>query len=321
MRKLLLILLCLTSVNGFSQIKAFRDTVKNGYNFWLYNPVSSDSVERPLIIFLHGNSLCGSDLNRVRRYGCIDAVQKGMKIDAYIIAPQNPGGAWKPSRVKNIVDWVQTNYAVDTNRVYVVGMSLGGYGTLDYAGTYSSSVAAAVALCGGSTLKNVDSLARVPLWIMHGTADRAVSIKESKRVVDALKSKGDTSLLRFDAMAGLSHSALARVFYLPELYDWLFSHSRADTTFSTQQVINSTTLKQAYASIDKSAAKPQIIDAGSFVGGKAQATTTSGKIHIIKKGDTLSAIAKRYGTSVSKLCQNNSISAKSILRLGQKISL
>lgn len=92
----------------------------------------------------------------------------------------------------------KNNYSMDSTRVYVIGMSLGGYGTLDFTGTYPNKVAAAMALCGGCTLKDKTGLGKVPLWIIHGTADRAVSIKESKVVVDELKQTNNDKRLKFD---------------------------------------------------------------------------------------------------------------------------
>jgi len=218
-------------------LTAFRGTIEDGYNFWFYVPPSScdsmknDSVKimKPLIIFLHGRSLCGKNLYTVRRYGCIDAIERGLNIDAYIISPQNPGEAWKPSKIIKLLDWSKEHHDIDTNRVYVVGMSLGGYGTIDFVGTYPEKVTAAIALCGGGTLSDFCGLSKLPLWIIHGTADRSVPVAQSQRVVDAMINCGDTSLLRFDWLKGVNHTRLARTFYLPEMYEWLFSHSMDDS--------------------------------------------------------------------------------------------
>jgi predicted peptidase len=73
----------------------------------------------------------------------------------------------------DVFDWVKRNYPCDTTRVYVLGMSLGGYGTMDVCGTYPDRIAAGMALCGGTTLKDVSGLGELPFWIIHGTADRA----------------------------------------------------------------------------------------------------------------------------------------------------
>ena len=120
---------------------------------------------------------------------------------------------------------MQRHYTFNPQRVYVIGMSLGGYGTLDFAQTYPQKVAAAMALCGGSTLRNYQNLGQLPLWIIHGTADTAVKVEESQKVVDAMKQMRADSRLRYDWIRGASHGDLARFFYLSDTYDWLFLHT------------------------------------------------------------------------------------------------
>lgn len=227
-------LLCLAlhvaAQNAHGTMQAKRGAVSDGYNFWVYTPEDYEdgSHPMPLVIFLHGRSLCGTDLNRVKRYGVLDAIEKGKIVPAFVLAPQNPGNPWSPRKINNCLEWMKSHYNIDTTRVYVLGMSLGGYGTMDFAGTYPEKVAAAMALCGGSTLKDFKKLGTVPLWIMHGTADRAVGVGESKRVVKALQDLGSTELLRYTWFEGGSHGLLARLFYLQKTYDWLFTHSLKD---------------------------------------------------------------------------------------------
>ena len=171
------------------QLAAMKNVVDGGYNFWLYAPKEyvTEGHRVPVIIFLHGASLCGRNMQRVRRYGLLHAIQQGRYYPCMVIAPQNPGGAWRPDKIARVLDWVEARHDVDTTRVYVIGMSLGGYGTLDFAGTYPDRVAAAMALCGGSTLKDFSGLGRIPLWILHGTADRAVPLSQSETVVKAIE--------------------------------------------------------------------------------------------------------------------------------------
>lgn len=237
MKKTIIIIICIVSfLNADAQItpkgsfNENRGVIPNGYNFWMYVPdeYMEDNHPLPLIIFLHGASLCGNNMNRVRRYGVLDAIDKGKIIPTFVIAPQNPGGAWKPEKLNEILEWAKANYKVDTTRVYVLGMSLGGYGTLDFVGKYPEKIAAAMALCGGCSLNNIEGLGKVPLWIMHGTSDRAVSISQSKKIVNSLKEKGMDKLLRYDWLKGGSHGILARLFYLQKTYDWLIGHSLAD---------------------------------------------------------------------------------------------
>ncbi len=251
---LFFILLLVSAVISDAKLSSLKNKVDNGYNFWFYEPdsIAVDSLgekeKKPIIIFLHGASLCGRNLNKVLRYGTVHAVKGGRAIDAYILAPQNPGGAWNPQRINNLLDWAIGHHHVDTNRVYVLGMSLGGYGTIDYAATYPERVAAAMALCGGGSVKDYCGLTEVPLWIIHGTADRAVSVNQSRKVVDAMVACGDTTRLIYDEWKGANHGRLARLFYMAETYDWLMSHTLADSTRSVNRdiKIENSDLNNAY---------------------------------------------------------------------------
>lgn len=251
---LLIFAVCLTARAQYDLLSAKRNVIPGNYNFWVYTPEDYyySQEQTPLVIFLHGASLCGRDLNRVLRYGPIDAVKMGREIPALIVAPQNPGGAWKPSKLNELLEWMKQNYSFDHRRVYVLGMSLGGYGTLDFAGTYPEKIAAAMALCGGSLLKDYTGLGKLPLWIAHGTADRAIPIKMSKVVVNAMQKQGIDKRLRFDWLPGASHGALARYFYSNKTYEWLFSHSLDDPDRPVDMVIDitQTDLKQAYRDIE-----------------------------------------------------------------------
>ena len=264
-----IIILCLSLLSvhtAFAQydfLRPVKDSIPGGYDFWVYTPqdyyYSLDST--PVIIFLHGRSLCGRNLNRVKRYGPLDAIVKGRQIDALVLVPQNPGGSWKPDKINDVLEWTKKHYPMDSTRVYVIGMSLGGYGTLDFAGTYPDKVAAAMALCGGSTLKDVSGLGELPLWIMHGTADRAVPIKQSKVVVEQLKKEGKDKRLRYDWLKGASHGALARILYMTKTYDWLFSHSLIDKKRPVNKEIDidKSDLSKAYNDMISGAPDPEIV--------------------------------------------------------------
>lgn len=243
-------------MTSFAQdFKAHQGTVSNSYNFWFRDPetVHDPRAHFPLLIFLHGQSLCGNNLSRVRKYGPIDAVARGCNIDCYIMAPQNPGGSWNPEKIWRIVEWAQKNYSVDTTRIFVYGMSLGGYGTIDMAAAYPDKIAAAMAMCGGGTSKTLGNLSKVPLWILHGTADRAVPVSASDRVVEAIKATGDASRLIYSRMPGVDHGRLARMFYRLQTYDWLFSHCLKDENREVNRNFSVTNadLQNAYQDLGK----------------------------------------------------------------------
>lgn len=240
-------------------LKANRGTVAGSYNFWFYEPDSAGVEAKPLVIFLHGASLCGNNLDRVRRYGTIDAIERGRHLDAYVMAPQNPGGSWSPSKIMKIVEWAESNHLIDSTRIYVLGMSLGGYGTLDFAAAYPHKVAAAMAFCGGATSKDLANLGEVPLWIVHGTADRAVGVGESDRVVRAIRdSESHGSRLLYNREAGMNHSKPARFFYMQETYDWLMSHSLSQPGRPVSDAFDITERSaKAYANLNHQA-KPKV---------------------------------------------------------------
>lgn len=212
----------------FAELSAQLSAVKGKtkYNFWINLP--HDSIlnsKPPILIFLHGKSLSGTDLERVRKYGVLHEMDKGRKIPAIVVAPQVVSGHWVPSKVLEILKYVQEKYDTDSSRIYVCGMSLGGYGTLHFAGEYASEITAAVALCGGGNTKDGCNLSTIPLWIQHGNADKAVPISESEKMVEAIRKCGGSKLI-YTAINGADHGDLEKVFRSDEMYDWLFSKIR-----------------------------------------------------------------------------------------------
>lgn len=284
---LLLLLIAAPSANA-SSLTAQRSVVKDGYNYWFYNP---DDVEvdepKPVIIFLHGASLCGNDLNKVKRYGTIDAIEKGRKLDAFVIAPQNPGGSWKPEKVMNILDYVSDNYNIDYDRVYVLGMSLGGYGTIDVAATYPDRIAAAIAMCGGASVRDINGLNQVPLWIIHGTADNAVSVSQSDKVVNTLNSLskgGKAPRLTYNRVPGMNHSQPARMFYLAESYDWLMGHSLKDRNRAIKPTFAiAEKMKSAYSDL-RSSGKKRAVAAGKSKVSKSKKGKSTAKAKTRRTG-------------------------------------
>lgn len=237
------------------KMAAMTNKVSNGYDFWLYAPQAyfdQPNEKFPVVIYLHGARLCGRGLRSFHKYLTLDAIAKGRDIETMVIAPQNPGGGWKPERLNNVLEWVVNNYNVDTTRIYVVGMSLGGYGAMDFVGTYPHKIAAAMALCGGCTLSDVQGLGTLPFWIIHGTADRAVTVGQSKKVVNALKEQGNDKLLRYDWLPGANHGQLARIYYLEQTYQWLFSHTLNDNPRQVNRdiVINLNVMSNAYKGLN-----------------------------------------------------------------------
>ena len=252
-----------TAKAQYDFLRPVKGEIPGGYDFWVYTPTDYYySLETtPVVMFLHGASLCSKDMNRSRRYGPLDAIVRGRQIDALVIVPQNPGGAWNPDKLNDILEWTKKNYAMDSTRVYVLGMSLGGYGTMDFAAAYPDKIAAAMALCGGCYAKDKSGLGRLPLWIIHGTGGRAVPVKQSQTVVKQLQDTNNDKRLRFDWLRGASHGALARILYMRKTFEWLFSHSTADPGRPVRPdiTIDNSDLKKAYNDMKRGVPSPEII--------------------------------------------------------------
>ncbi len=213
---------------GFTQLEAIRNQAE--YPFLLHLPEDSILKSKPpILIFLHGRSLSGNNLDLVKKYGVIHEIEKGRNISAIVVAPQVPAGkSWEPEKVLTVLQFVQRTFNTDTNRVYVAGMSLGGYGTLQFAGAYPEIVTAAVALCGGGNPNDGCDLATVPLWIQHGNKDSAVPISESDKIVNAIKNCNGGENLKYTVVKGANHGDLEKVFRTDEMYNWLFQYTKAD---------------------------------------------------------------------------------------------
>jgi predicted peptidase len=224
LKPLYIALFILTSTFGFSQLKTIKN--KTTYPFWINVPEKESTEKQPILIFLHGKSLSGTDLNRVRRYGVLRAMDKGRKIPAIVVAPQVAKGNWNPDKVLEVLDYVKKNYNVDESRIYVCGMSLGGYGTLHFAGKYADKITAAVAICGGGNVKDGCKLATIPLWIQHGDVDYIVPMSESKKVVDAIKKCDEKADVTLTIIKGGNHGNVERLFHEDAMYDCLFQQKR-----------------------------------------------------------------------------------------------
>ena len=224
LKQLYIALFILSSAFGFSQLKTI--TNKTTYPFWINVPEKESTEKQPVLIFLHGKSLSGTDLNRVRRYGVLRAMDKGRKIPAIVVAPQLAKGSWNPDNVLEVLEYVKKNYNVDESRIYVCGMSLGGYGTLHFAGKYADKITAAVAICGGGNVSDGCKLGTIPLWIQHGDKDYIVPVSESQKVVNAIRKCNEKAKLISTIIKGGNHGSVENIFHQDAMYNWLFEQKR-----------------------------------------------------------------------------------------------
>jgi predicted peptidase len=192
------------------------------YNYLVYYPddyFTDTTKTYPFLLFLHGRSLTGNNLEMIKSYGVIYEAIRGRKLPFVVVAPQSRGGGWDSHKLMDLVRYAQSKYRVDSCRTYVTGMSMGGYGAWHLAGDYPDKFAAVAPVCGGGNPKHASNLVNVPTWVFHGSKDRAVPISESTKMVDAILAKNGNKI-KFTVYKQYGHSELAHVYNLDELYDW-----------------------------------------------------------------------------------------------------
>ncbi len=241
-----------------SGVSSHIGEVEGGYNYILYTPADTTGP-LPLIIALHSRSACGADLQSVDYFGTIDALESGMGIDAYVVAPQCVDPRWDAERVMRVAEHVAGKCRVDTNRISAIGMSMGGNGVADLAAAYPDRIAAAIILSGGATKGDVTGLSELPLWIIRGTDDREEAIRRTDEMVAAIRQQDSTRVI-YSKVNGLDHRQHERILYMPYFYEWLISHNlqQPGRPISPGREVTAKQLKKAYNGLklrDGSAAK------------------------------------------------------------------
>ncbi len=201
----------------------------------------------PLVIFLHGAGERGSDnLISLKHAASEFADPERRKLyPAYVVIPQCPTDhKWSEvdwsqetssqpetasdslQSVKELLDEMIDQAGVDKDRVYLTGLSMGGYGTWDAIGRYPNFFAAAAPICGGGDPKMVNQFKKLPIWCFHGAKDDAVKPIRSQAMVEALKAVG--SNVKYTEYPEAGHDSWSETYANPEFYQWLFAQRRSN---------------------------------------------------------------------------------------------
>src|SRR3954469_25020658 len=194
----------------------------------LYRPKGYDDERRwPLIVFLHGAGECGDDLDLVKRHGPPRLVESGRDLPFLIAAPQSRRGGWAVGALDRWLDEVVAGSRVDEERVYLTGISMGGFGTWAWAASRPDRFAAIAPICGGSDPAWADRLKGLPIWAFHGARDRIVPPEYSEVMVAALRRVGAD--VRYTLYPEAEHDSWTRTYADPALYEWLLQQHRPAT--------------------------------------------------------------------------------------------
>ena len=178
----------------------------------------------PLMLFLHGAGESGNDLMKVKIHGPPKLVETKGPFPFILVSPQSPGRGWNPDVLNALVDSVIREYRVDKDRVYLTGLSMGGYGTWALAAAHPEKFAALAPICGGGNPADAAKLAKLPIWVFHGAKDPVVPLKRSEEMVEALKAAGGDP--KFTVYPEAQHDSWTETYNNPEFYEWLLAQKR-----------------------------------------------------------------------------------------------
>lgn len=198
----------------------------SGYHYLLYLPPDYDMQNTwPLILFLHGAGERGDDLERVKKLGIARVIEDTDYFPFIGVSPQCPRGRyWYPPLLKSLLKNVFANYNVDMRRIYLTGVSMGGYGTWRLAAEMPETFAAIAPICGGGEPSTAPLLKDIPAWVFHGAKDDVVPISESRKMVEALESCGGN--VRFTVYPDAGHDSWTETYENPKLFKWFQSHRK-----------------------------------------------------------------------------------------------
>ncbi len=236
----------------------FYDTQSgNTLPYRLYIPKDYTPTKKyPIILFLHGAGETGTDNARqLNNLNSMFEYNGDIVSEAFILCPQSAGW-WDLDRDRqndnngslgsavHLLKEIMQKYSCDSNRVYVTGLSMGGYATWDLLERFGDMFAAGVPICGGGNHYNGAAYVDIPIMIYHGTADTTVSFSNSKRMYDAIVQAGGQKV-GFIQLEGYGHNTWDYAFADREMFYWMFAQNKAFDTTATYEYADRFSIKDA----------------------------------------------------------------------------
>ena len=223
------------------------------YGFFVYIPGGYDQTDQkyPLIVFLHGAGECGNsqddpdNLNQVLANGpprLINHDSWDPAVPFIVVSPQCHDSGWNTQKIHEFTAYIINQYRIRTDRIYVTGLSMGGYGTFSYIGSYGddSCAAAAVPICGGGNTAQAEQFRNIPLWAFHGLEDKTVVPENSINMVNAINAENPAVRAKLTVYPGVYHDSWSRTYdgtgmgtesedYDPfdtDIFDWMLQYRK-----------------------------------------------------------------------------------------------
>ena len=225
--------------------KRYFNTSSDSLLFRFLKPETTDSFKKhPLVIFLHGAGERGNDNEAQLFHGSTLFTDKynSKEYPCFVVFPQCPKYKrwvevdWTADShqmpiestdllrsLMELTEVLKKTYAIDSNRIYVMGLSMGGFGTWDLISRFPDKFAAAIPICGGGDENMAERLVDIPLWAFHGDRDRIVKTLRTRNMIEAINGLGGKA--KYTEYTETGHLCWSKAFVETELLDWLFSHS------------------------------------------------------------------------------------------------
>ncbi len=210
-------------------------------DYLLFLPKDYDAKKQwPLILFLHGAGERGNDVWRADIHGPTKYIAAHPDFPFILVAPVCRGGDehWSDETTAALLDSTVKKYKVDRSRVYLTGLSMGGYGAWSLAIAHPEKFAAVIPICGGGdtlhlalarlnylTPKTTAELKSLAVWAFHGAKDTVIPLSESEHMISALKALGAKDV-KLTVYPNAEHNSWEETYNNPEIYDWLLAHKR-----------------------------------------------------------------------------------------------
>lgn len=220
------LLFILFSTAGLTQQTPRSFTRETRYLLFLPDGYESDTSKHwPLMLFLHGSGERGTDIEKVKVNGPPLLIEKGRKYPFIVVSPQcdNPFG-WDPNELYLLLQDLKKQYRVDPDRVYLTGLSMGGFGSFKLAMDFPREFAAVIPVCGGGDTATAWKLRHMGVWAFHGAKDNVVMPEQSKRMIREIRK--DNPQARLTIYPDAYHDSWTNAYNTDSLYSWMLSHSR-----------------------------------------------------------------------------------------------
>jgi dienelactone hydrolase len=222
----MLALICFASAALEAQQTAQKFVRETNYYLSLPQDYGKDTAMRwPLLMFLHGSGESGTDIQKVKVHGPPELADKGKQFPFIIVSPQAdaPVG-WDIEMLYQLLQQIKKSYRVNESKIYLTGLSMGGFGTWELAMKHPDEFAAIAPVCGGGDTADVWKLRHIPVWCFHGAKDDVVLPVNSENLVKATKRYNPN--VRFTLYPEANHNSWDLTYNNDSLYTWLLAQTK-----------------------------------------------------------------------------------------------